>query len=305
MHLIMTTFAFLMIFSIFSFAQLQKLKENYTAESVYTGCFEKTIDDLSDRISKKAARAFHTLCPDKPKQERGKKLISFLHISSLIQPDALPQQSAESKAAKALLKRLILTLYGDKTFFLEAGMDEATVENLIATLFLNAKDLPIKNFLKSPRALANVPLNNKTYEGVLYKMLKGNTPPKNDSDVPFANPENYKSLANFIRFQKKASIISVYLAPDEVLIALFQNLALVNEVIEIRNKIYKEQLKEKNEKKKNKNSDPQTVPVQNTDLDEYKKKFENYRESIADDIDKNLIDFNISLSDPEDYTRDT
>lgn len=303
MHLLMTTFAFLIIFSIFSYAQLQKLKEDGITGSIYAGCFEKSIDELAGKLRKKAYYVHQKLDSNKKSsQEHKERLHSYLYIASLIQqPDTQPQETAESKAAYTLLKSTIFALYKNKAFFIEAEMDEAKVDNLLAMLFLNAKDLPIKNFVKSPESLANVPLNNKIYEGVLYKMLKGNTPPNAAADAPFINPENYKSLTHFIRFNKANSIISVYLAPVEILIALFKDPKIVEQVITARDEVFKEQQKEKSADKQ---TSPNNVPVQNTDLDARKLAFEKFRDLIRDDIDKTLVDFNISLTNPDDGNKD-
>ncbi len=302
MHLILTTCAFLVIFSIFSFAQLQKLKESNTTESVYTNCFGLSVASTSKLIAVNAKDAFHKLCPDAPKPQKEGKLTSHLHISSLIQKEDKPQVTEESKTAKVLLKRTILALYGDKTFFLEAGMNDAKVDDFIATLFFNAKDLPTKNFLKKPQSLANVNMQDKTYQGLLYKMLKGNTPPNEGSIAPQTNPENYKSLTNFIRFERRATLTSVYLAPEEILTALFSDPDTVKEVMAARMRCFREQEKETKNKK---NQDQNTPPVQNQALEESKKEFEKFRDALIEGIDKSLIDFQISHTNPNACGKDS
>ena len=179
MHLLMTTFAFLMIFAIFSYAQFQKLSETSFAENLYTARFEAENESLAKCFYERAhdllyRKVSSTPQPDTKEKDKNKgKRTGYLHIASLIQRGDVVQETEESKAAKRILKQLIVTLYGNKTFFLDANMDDAKIDALIDLIFRNAKELAKKNYLQDTKILANVDLDNEPFQEVLYKVLKG------------------------------------------------------------------------------------------------------------------------------------
>ncbi len=291
MHLLMTTFAFLMIFAIFSYAQFQKLSETSFSETLYTERFEVENENLATCFMERARELFHRKAPSTPqpasKNKNMGKRTGYLHIASLIQRGDVIQETEESKAAKLILKKLILSLYGDKTFFLDASMDDAKIDALIDLIFRNAKELANKNYLKDTKALANVGLNNEPFQEVLYKMLKGSVVGGQAKDPLFKTANNYKSLCSFVRFKKRIknpTIMSIYLAPEELLLALFQDSKVVDKVIAKREEIF-EKLDEDKDKKLN---EEQLA----TDF------ITEFQPQIPAGIEKNLIDFKISRSNP-------
>lgn len=293
MHLLMTTFAFLMIFAIFSYAQFQKLSETTFTERLYTARFKQENDALSDSFSKRAIELLspHSSTERDDDSNTNGKCTRYLHIDSLIQRDEVALETEESKAAKSLLKQLIVTLYGTKTFFLEAGMDTTKIDALVELMFRNAKELANKNYLKDIKVLANVGLNNEIYQEVLYKMLKGTAVDQQNDDPLFKKANNYKSLCQFVRFQrriKNPAIMSVYLAPNELLVALFQDPDVVANILARRKEFFKK-LQADTEKK---------IHEEQLATD-----FANeFQSQIPVGIDKNLIDFKVSRTDPNKYS---
>ncbi|MDB6081485.1 MAG: hypothetical protein JWO53_757, partial [Chlamydiia bacterium] len=149
----------------------------------------------------------------------------------------------------------------------------------------------------SKEDLASLPLDNDLYQTVLYKMLKGNIP--QDLTDPPANGEYYKSLCDFIQISNTKSpyIMSIYLAPRELLLALFQNEKTVKKVLAKRNEIH-EALKEKEREEKKTGIKSDNTPFRT-------EKSQILRDTVIKmlplNFDINFIDFGVSSSNPEDY----
>ena len=278
-----------MLFSIYSIAQFRLLKQDLIKDSAYKDCMSQAKEEVTEKMNDRTSYLLSTFGV---KAESGSKRTSYLHISSLIQDKSGEQKTDEAKWTKKLLIGTILELYGDKKFFKDANMTAKRVEEMINLLFQSALDTPTKDFHKSPHALSNVHLNDPILQEVFYKIMKGNIPPKGAIS---SKKENYPSLADYIRFEKKGYIMSLYLAPKELLMALFEDESLVEELLHLRTKIYAEQQRATKQKKAN-NKDPQAN--QNSELDTLKQEFDSYRSKLPSGMPPHLVDFTISGSNP-------
>jgi hypothetical protein len=288
MHLLMTTFAFLLLFSIYSIAQFRLLKQDLIKDSAYRDCIGKIEEAEVKKISERTAEL---LTKFGVKSSAGTRRTSFLHISSLVQDKNNPQDTEEVKWVKKLLIGTIFELYHEKTFFQDAKMTPEHIEKMITQLFQTASDTPLKDFPKSPHALSNAHLDDPIVQEVFYKMMKGNMPPKGQ---PLNAKENYPSLEELIRFEKKNYIMSVYRAPKALLMALFEDQSVVDNVMELRTKIAAEKQR-MSKQKKAQNNDP--TAQQQTEFDKLKQELENLRAKLPSGLPPHLIDFNISGED--------
>jgi len=284
MHLLATSLAFLIIFALFSYAQVQKLQELIVLDKSYSEHFQEGLSALHTRFHEQAKKIFGKLHPKKDPPDPGAtRRTSFLHIHSLVK---INQQSLPPPAATAqkLLVRLMIALYEDCAFFKEANMNEQEITELVDFIVANGEALATKHLLTDKQALANIYVDDPIKRTVLYKMLKGNMSEAQMNKNGIGSGETYPSLCEFVSIEDKNKgtvLASIYLAPRAILQAIFQDKTLVEEILTERYKIYLEYKKD----------DSKKVACQTA----FKNAFIN---KVPHDIGSNLLDFDISKTAP-------
>ena len=177
---------------------------------------------------------------------------------------------------KALLKNLMRTLYKDQSFYIKLEEKRPNfVDDLVRSITQTVDELPKDVKPKQAAGLGNLKLPDPQLDRVLYKMLHGasyvnvltdeqkrtqeqknsfgfkenlsdadveaasNEEESSDDVDEYKSPEGYFSLLDFVNSGSKPKI-RVYLAPKEVLQAVFNDPGTVNSVIEERQRLYQQ-----------------------------------------------------------------
>lgn len=298
MHLLATTFAFLLIFAMFAYTQFQNYKDHQLIDSTYSHHIEQKSIKMQTQLYHISMELFNELHPkgDKQRKRGSDTRTSYLHIRSLFKEKGKTEaeESEKKKVAERLLTRLLTVLYKNQPFFEEAKQQEGHLEEgVIQDMMAQGTHLAKKNGLKYREDLATLELDNSLHQGVLYKILKGNTPQASQDSIekgelpPLTSPENYYSLCDFIEIAdtQRRTVMSVYLAPKELLEALFQNEETANDVLRKRMEVYEAVKAQKNTNK----------AEQGEEFREYVKR------RLPADINPDIIDLEISSTNPLNY----
>lgn len=208
---------------------------------------------------------------------------SKLPIELLINPPAKENESqvAIYQSAKSVLKQLIKNLYSQKAFFKEIQNKRGDfVEEIINLLPTAYKKLHENLKIKRAKDLADLDLKDPELNKAFYQMLKG-------MEIPEKNGENYSlhgypPLTKFLDVRKNKKM-RVYLLPKNLLEVVF-NPSVADEIIQTREFLFNE------------------LQNENMDEKEASKKFEAlFASHIHPIVDKNMLDFSISLTDPKKY----
>ena len=160
-----------------------------------------------------------------------------------------------------LAKKLMYNMYKDQPFFKAYEQQRTDVLGAFLTSLMIADGLPKEQKLKKAKDMASLDLHDPLLNGLSYYMFKGAlapqsaSPPKEKIEkllIPEGNgedddengdpnkkdeyksPQGYTSLLDSITLEDSAKI-RVFLAPKELLKAIFDDPAAVDGVIQLRN----------------------------------------------------------------------
>ncbi len=179
-----------------------------------------------------------------------------------------------------LLAKLLMTeLYGDTDFFKEAEEKYPDfLDGILDQLMKAAEKLPKGQTITTSADLASIELGNELLDNVFYHMLKG-TVNIDEQDVA----ETYPSLINFVTVKNKTKV-RVFLAPHDILLAIYENPSLVKDIEEKRNDLYKR------------------VKDESITKDEASKEFEEeFGNKQRHGIAENILDFRVTKTNPKAY----
>lgn len=191
-------------------------------------------------------------------------------ISLLIFVDEKTHQTKQNELPEKtlLLKRLLDILYHDQKFYTEAiKKNQYIVDTFLERLYLVSLSLPKEKKITKASDLANLDLGDPELNLFLYKILNGTISKEDSPGTPtpsqtpiatlvedrgedddqekedpteeeYKTPTGYRSLLDFLTM-KEGSKIRIYLAPKELLIALFGDPGAVDAIIKTRNHLYK------------------------------------------------------------------
>ncbi len=280
MHILLTTYGLLLIFTLYAASQWRSATDMAFMDIVSTDVFSlsrsRALDELNDhsldiykKISGKEKQKTRSIAkidstkqadtnalitddrddeepliirekPEKTEKTPKKShpgqpnLSSFLHIGELFTSDELTIHEGKGKAIFTLMKNMMSVMYGEEKFFKEAKKaDPEFEEHFILNLYERAKDSN-KN-LGRTKDLGTINLDDELQNYVRYKMFKGTK-----SRLTLGNEEEsgYYSFLEFTQMSKKPTILSLWLAPKPILMALFQKPEIVDELLQVRRDAY-------------------------------------------------------------------
>jgi hypothetical protein len=133
-----------------------------------------------------------------------------------------------------ILLRLIRQVYGRSLLYQELQAQQPYLEEaLLAAVMRSARALEEADRPKQGRELATLVLNDPDLQLLWYRILKGNA----GSTCQDAQPP----LDCFVDVRKRAKLgLSIYKARPEMLLALFQDAAVVEQLRQERLRLYRE-----------------------------------------------------------------
>lgn len=273
--------------------------QNQERSSINSGAV-KAYDDI-----KKSGKTKDT--PPTPRVKATSKITMALFFNhSLREKD--PKQWNQSKI---LLKNLIVTLYGQEKFFKEAlEKRPGVVDELISAIEHASDALPPDKKMKQTKDLLTLKLQDPVLDDLFYQILKENPyidllpqsqqkangtlkpvePVEEENKEDHADgseeaqehqsPPGYFSLLDFINNSKDYKV-RVFLAPKQVLQAIFRDQSTVDEIMREREMFYKQ-------------------AVSGMPVDELSKAFESrFNGSRQSDIDTTSLDYSVSKTRPK------
>lgn len=205
---------------------------------------------------------------------------STLSLYLFINKNAREKSAAELDQFILVAKNLITFLYGDADFFKEASSKRHDLlDELLFGLMKSSESLKISE----NKDLANIKFGDEFLDTVFYHMLKGS--PVVDYDKKTFKPidGSYPTLLDFIIVKKKLNI-RIYLASPQLLMAIFGNPSVVENILKERQSIYKEL---------NSNPDAKVALAER-----FKTAF---IEKRLPGINDTMLNFEISKTNPADY----
>ncbi len=224
---------------------------NSTAEWWYINSHAETRESSNEPADRSQARSRLSFLVfiDKAKREQSGKEYQKIHF---------------------LAKKLIYSLYRNQPFFQEFEQQRSDIVDALLASLMIADNLPKEQKIKKASDLAHLNIDDPLLNSFLYFILKGLTVPEEPSPktptsdlLPlgellvhepegesedevkepsqkegYKSPKGYYSLLDFITLDE-ASKIRVYLAPRELLKAIFDDKETVDSIIALRNELFK------------------------------------------------------------------
>lgn len=184
-----------------------------------------------------------------------------------------------------LAKSLLFNLYGDTAFFKAAlEKDDTIVDKLLEEIGNKTADLPKNEQISNICDLSRINFENPELQSLFYSMLTGSVAIPKEEKGTVEVTKSYPPLGSYVTLDNKV-VLRVYLASRPLLLAIFGDPGVVDEIIEKRNQLYKE------------------VDAGNMTADEasslFKNQFENRR---VNGLISETLDFKVSKTNPTGYT---
>lgn len=240
---------------------------------------------------------------------------SRLSFLVFIDKNKQAQHAKEYPKMYLLAKKLIYSLYRQQPFFLEFEQTRPDIVDALLNSLMIADILPKEQKIKKAAELANLNLGDPVLNTFFYFVLKGSpiapeANKKKEEEPPpplggfihqeqegevededgdpnpeetFKSPQGYYSLLDFITLDD-ATKVRVYLAPRLLLNAIFDDPAVVDSIIVLRNELYKK------------------VASDSLSAQEASQEFKALVAPKSDpNFDETLLDFSVTKTNPKNY----
>lgn len=311
MNVLLFVTCFLLILSTLTYAKIDSFRYFMSTQAQ----FEFYMHQLENAYTNKAAEKWYeTTIANKhsagPAPRGSPPTSSSPRLSFKILIDTEMQAKNPIAYAHALTwaKTLMQNLYGKYAFYQEAVKKRPSfADELLARLNQAVEELPPQLRPKSASELANLVLGDE-FDEIFYLMLKGNPTPtsrkekqaaknelsyiaeggpaEDEQDIAQAalervNSDGYDSLLNYITLQNTTKV-RVFLAPREVLRAIFGQAEIAQSIIQTRYECYQSVMR---------GELPESATKQ------FQINFEGYMQGH----DAELLDFRVSKTNPLKY----
>lgn len=268
MNVLIFVTTMLMLLVLMTYARL----ETYRSSQIFQVLFESYMEkDERGYINIVALKQYDAAKGSKKDSSGPKEKVLAsprITLSPLLKKEEREKAPQEAASFTVLLKNLITTLYADQPFY-QKMMEKrpSFIDEMIAKLIQAVAELPDGKEIKNAADIANLKLGDDQLDDVFFKMLQG--APYKDVSAPLVpdllkevpkeqvqsdddpsdetsiekeaeehkSPKGYFSLLDFVTMQPWNKV-RVYLAPKEVLKAIYRDDAIVNDVINKRNELF-------------------------------------------------------------------
>lgn len=321
MNVLIFVATMLMLLAILTYGRLETYRTNQGHELLFKHYMQESERGYTNSVNtrKYETTTASTKNSSEPKAE---KIPATPRISILFFINAKERDAHQNETAKlsTMLKKLIFNLYGEQPFYKEIEQKRPTFLNeIISKIEIAADSLPKNKKITKTKELGNLDLGDQELNDAFYKMLHGAPALEIETKAPekplieplftpletteveaenetaadkkiavveskeYKSPKGYYSLLDFITISNSPKI-RVYLAPREVLKAIFNEDAVVNEIIQNRNDIFK------------------SIKGESGDVKQageaFKAAFEGRRDP---NFDETVLDFSVSKTNPKKY----
>lgn len=228
MNIILLIFAFISTISLITYAQLANLRELAAVRKEYA-CYMETEERAAFiKAQNKLYEEYHREGtknedpkPSPVSASRKLNLYSFLYAQ---------EDSIRSYTIDTLLKNLLDILYQEQTFYIELKEKRPHfIEELIQKL-KNGLKKDEKFDLEKPANLCNIELYDEELQYFLALILSG-------TQTQCGETEGIHSLEPLIETKKTVLAIRIQLTSKEMLLAIYRNLQIVDEILAKREEL--------------------------------------------------------------------
>lgn len=321
MNVLIFVATMLMLLAILTYGRLETYRTNQGHELLFKHYMQESERGYANSV---ATRKYETTTastknssePKNPKIPATPRISILYFINS---KERLAHQN-ETAMLSTMLKKLIVNLYGEQPFYKEIEQKRPTFLNeIISKIEIAADSLPKNKKITKTTELGNLDLGDQELNDAFYKMLHGapaleiatkptekplieplftpletteveaeneSTADKNLAVVEskeYKSPKGYFSLLDFITISNSPKV-RIYLAPREVLKAIFNDDSVVDEIIKSRLEIFKSV--------KGDSGDVKSAG------DSFKAAYESRRDP---NFDESVLDFSVSKTNPKKY----
>lgn len=266
MNILPFVLAMLMLISIMTYAKLQVFLGNASLQMEYA-CSMKSQEIFQINLAqlklyqKKERGTDKNSKKDHEKEEAlgesGRvEAQSTLNFRAFIDKTAREKSPDHFQAQYAIIKRLIEQLYYHQPFFIQAQqMRGDIVDQLLEAMMEKSQEPQYQDKITQVKHLANIDLENPELQNILIEMLKGYNQAAeiltcgSKSKRAKKIIHTYPSLQDFLNVQK-AQPLRLWLAPKEILLAIFDDESFVESMMKSRMEIYRKLKKFQNQELK-------------------------------------------------------
>lgn len=280
MHVLMFTLSMILILATLSYAKLESFYQDHIVKQGFENiAFKSEHHDLNEE-----AKRLYDQTPTKkatqPTAKNGKVGTRKLSLNLLLDEKKRELHPEKLKSTLDLTKKVILSLFKHQDA-VQKILDEKPdiLDHLFAALIQAIDKLPPKQKIKDIKQFASLELQDEELKNLRYELFKENT--YRETSPKKRLKETYSLLDELSLENGKTRL---YLASKNLLLAFFDgNEAFVNQLIEKRYTIYK-QVKKKQLQK-----------------DIAQNEFTQFVLSVYPDINQDLFDFSVTVTDPKKY----
>jgi hypothetical protein len=310
MNLLIFVVSLLMLLSLMTYSRLDMYRNFYVTQ----GEFERYMKQEERQSINRGEELWYNWTEvkekenTKPPKKAPSQASPYLSIYWVINSDKIDQKESLESVYKELIKKLIFNVFGNqKKFITIFEQNPHVIDDLFNALQAAYSKIPKEKKPKKIDELLNLDLDNPQLEDLFYWMSKGISPSKNlpESDTALIlervvekgdkevlpSTENIEDhyitpgvikLQDFLTINSSKNKIRIFLAPREVLLTIFNDTALVEDLERTRLEMY---VQAKNE------ADTSTLSEQ------FKQKF--YARAVQ--VPESMLDFTVTKTDPRQY----
>ena len=236
MNILPFVISLIMILLLITVEKLEVYKSKEIVQNIYLEALKTDVNEAYNTHQKNMSR-----CTE-PFSHRQTTLRGFLNKK---EREQLPEKY---NAYTFVAVNLINKLYGQANFFIKAKSERPNIVSELLSAIQTAADNSPEGSIKKIEDIYRLNLNDKQLQEVFYKMLKGSVEKekykKVDNSLKGNPKKTYFPLLTFFNFNGLDKKIAVRLAPKELLIAIYGNETVADEIIEARQNLSRELKKE-------------------------------------------------------------
>lgn len=253
MNVLFFVMSMLMLLALMTYGRLESYLGYAFVQTQFKEYMEKTERNYVNEEAKERYDKEKGSTKDNSNSSKRNQASPKLSLSLFIDKEEREKQLKDLEVQRNIAKNLMYFLYGEQPFFLQ--MEEKRpdfLNEILNALIKVTEDYNKDQKLNSNKVeeISTVDLGDVELNEVFTKMLKGtpeltaNTNPSKGNQTAqerkyaFKPDNGYYSLLEFITIQKNKNVIRVYLAPPQLLVALYGNVDVVNRILDARNQIY-------------------------------------------------------------------
>ncbi|NGX42100.1 MAG: hypothetical protein K940chlam7_00377 [Chlamydiae bacterium] len=291
MNILVFVMSMLMLLALLTYGRLESFRNFAFVQSKFKKYMEHTERQyVNDEARKRYDSTPATEKEKKKLEEQEKNLASSkLSFNLFVNKEERAANTSELETHINVAKNLMSFLYGDQPFYQEIEEQRPDFLNeIINALIRETENFTPKKKLKKTKEIATIDFGDAELNNVFTKMLKGSKPEdEKDERLPtkrFKPSMGYYSLQDFITVQSNKLTVRVFLAPPQLLMAVYGNEDIVQQILETRCQLYLNV--------KNKALTPEQASQ------EFQSLFLNQR---LPNVSESMLNFGVSLTYPKKY----